>query len=205
MRSINWPGFGLVLVAAYLIPGPDLLIILRSSTRGWRAGLAAAVGAQSGLCVHLILAIIGLSVLLTRYPAALTVLQMGGALYLLYLGGRLVLTHDDESHAHTPGGTAFTQGLLTNLLNPKAVLFFASVLPQFVSTTGPVRAQVLALGVVDILFGFLPWALVIALGVRLAGWLDDPRHRRRWNRVSGALLIAVALFLLGTALVRGAA
>lgn len=196
--SIAWGPFLVVVLLAYLIPGPDLLIILRSSTRGWRSGVAAAAGAQTGLCAHMLLAVAGLSIVLTRYPITLTVVRVLGAAYLLYLALRLLRSSGVDSGSDPRGTGPFSQGLLTNLLNPKAALFFFSVLPQFVAATGPVQLQVLTLGIVDILVGFLPWALVVTGGVRLAPWLQQPHRRRRWDRVAGAVMAVLALWLLAS-------
>jgi len=85
--------------------------------------------------------------------------------------------------------SAFGQALFTNLLNPKAVLFFAAVLPQFlVPAATPVWAQVVVLGVLDIVLGFVVWAAVVALGVRLSALLRRERVRRWWDRTTGAVL-----------------
>lgn len=194
--DINWVAFVGVVALAYFIPGPDMAVILRSATRGSRAGAAAAIGAQLGLCVHLVLAVAGLSVVLARYPEALTAIRIAGGLYLLYLGGRLIvptLRRPGDSppvrQDDVPTGSAFGQGLFTNLLNPKAVLFFAAVLPQFVQPgAAPVWAQVGALGLVDIALGAIPWTIVVLVGVRLAGVLNRVRVRLWWDRVIGAVL-----------------
>lgn len=198
--DINWLAFVGVVAIAYFVPGPDMAIILRAATRGWRPGAAAAAGAQAGLCVHLGLAVAGLSVVLARYPEALTAIRVAGGLYLLYLGGRLIvptLRHSTEAPVESDDSStrsAFGQALFTNLLNPKAVLFFAAVLPQFLFT-GPAAAsvwiQVLVLGVLDIALGFVAWAVVIGLGMRLSVLLRHRRARRWWDRVTGAVLGAV--------------
>ncbi len=199
--GINWWAFVGVVLVAYLVPGPDFAVILRSATRGVRTGVAAAVGAQLGLFVHMLLAVVGLSVLLARHPAALTAIRVLGGAYLLYLGGRLIvptLRRADRGRGDVaaPGEqdptstrSAFGQGLFTNLLNPKAVLFFAAVLPQFVVPgAAPVWVQVGALGLLDIALGAIPWAIVVLVGVRLAGLLNRARIRRWWDRATGAVL-----------------
>jgi threonine/homoserine/homoserine lactone efflux protein len=195
--DINWLAFIGVVAVAYLIPGPDFAVILRSATRGARAGGAAATGAQLGLCVHMLLAVVGLSVVLARHPDVLTAIRLIGGAYLLYLGGRLVVPTLRRSRQPRPEQTegdvstrsAFAQGLFTNLLNPKAVLFFAAVLPQFVVPGGaPVWVQVAALGGLDVALGFVAWGLVVVLGVRLAGLLRRERVRRWWDRVTGTVL-----------------
>ena len=194
-----------VVALAYFIPGPDMAVILRSATRGSRSGAAAAIGAQLGLCVHLVLAVAGLSVVLARYPEALTAIRIAGGLYLLYLGGRLVLPTLRRPCSPPARGkdvsprSAFGQGLFTILLNPKAVLFFAAVLPQFL-VPGPVPtwAQVVVLGVLNIGLGFLAWAAVVALGVRLSSLLRRQRVRKWWDRVTGAALGATGAGLVAT-------
>ena len=202
--DINWLGFVGVVAMAYFIPGPDMAIILRAATRGWRPGAAAALGAQAGLCVHLALAIAGLSVVLARYPEALTAIRVAGGLYLLYLGGRLILptlrrsTDAEAASTDDADGTGtrsvFGQALFTNLLNPKAVLFFAAVLPQFLVTgseAAPAWVQVLALGVLDVVLGFVAWAVVVGAGVRLSVLLRQQRVRQWWDRTVGAVLGAI--------------
>lgn len=198
--DINWLGFVGVVAIAYFVPGPDMAIILRAATRGWRPGAAAAVGAQAGLCVHLALAMTGLSVVLARYPEALTAIRVAGGLYLLYLGGRLIVptlrrsTDVPVESDDTSTRSAFGQALFTNLLNPKAVLFFAAVLPQFLVTgseAASVWVQVLALGALDVALGFVAWAVVIGLGVRLASLLQHRRVRQWWDRVTGVVLGSV--------------
>lgn len=193
--GINWFAFVGVVAVAYLIPGPDFAVILRSATRGFRPGVAAACGAQLGLCLHMLLAVVGLSVVLARHPDVLTAIRLVGGAYLLYLGGRLVVptlrrsAARPEPVADLSARSAFAQGLFTNVLNPKAVLFFAAILPQFVvAETAPVWMQVGALGVLDVALGFVAWALVIALGVRLSTFLSRPRVRRWWDRATGTAL-----------------
>jgi threonine/homoserine/homoserine lactone efflux protein len=193
--DVNWWAFVAVVALAYLIPGPDFAIILRSATRSPRAGVAAALGAQTGLLLHMGLAVVGLSVVLAQHPGVLTAIRVLGGAYLLYLGGRLILPTLRKSRqtAAEPREvsvtSAYGQALFTNLLNPKAVLFFAAVLPQFLDPTGAALwMQILALGVLDIVLGLALWALVILVGVRLAGVLRRPAARRWWDRTTGAAL-----------------
>lgn len=194
--DVNWLAFVGVVVLAYVIPGPDFVVILRASAKGWRTGIAAALGAQLGLCAHVALAVGGLSLVLSRHPEFLTAIRVAGGLYLLYLAGRLVVptlgtrpaperTGSDSRHDHR---SAFGQALFTNLLNPKAVLFFAAVLPQFIGGGAPTWAQVTVLGAVDVLLGVAVWAVVILVGVQLGRLLTRHRVRQWWDRVTGTSL-----------------
>ena len=200
--GINWWAFLSVVLLAYLIPGPDFAVILRSSTRSSRAGFSAALGAQSGLCVHMTFAALGLSLLLARSPDALTALRLSGAAYLTFLGLRILWltrdTHqsvgdDPEEEATLRSSAAFAQGFLTNLLNPKAILFFASVLPQFLSSDRTATAQVFALGGVDIAIGLVLWAALVGVGAKLGALLRRPRIRRRWDRATGGVLATLGV------------
>lgn len=97
--------------------------------------------------------------------------------------------------------SAFGQALTTNLLNPKAVLFFAAVLPQFVDTRGaaPVWVQVGVLGAVDVALGVVAWAAVVLVGLRLARVLQSAVVRRWWDRTTGLLLGGVGGAMLVSA------
>lgn len=208
--SVNWSAFLGVLVVAYIIPGPDFVVILRQATRTRRSGLLAAIGAQTGLCVHMLLAVVGLSTVLARNPDALTLIRVLGGLYLVWLGASMAwkARHIDNLHRRlarrqgAPGGdregAAFTQGFITNVTNPKAILFFASVVPQFISPDASVAGQILLLGVVDVLFGFLPWAVVVALGDRLGQRRSSPRFHAWRDRTTGTALAGVGGTVLAT-------
>ncbi|MGA9746973.1 MAG: LysE family translocator [Nocardioides sp.] len=203
--SINWSAFLVVLVVAYVIPGPDFAVILRQATQTRRSGVLAAVGAQAGLCVHMLLAVVGLSAVLARRPEMLTLIRVAGGLYLVWLGASLAWRARNASGprrqqdaSDDTGRGAFMQGFLTNVTNPKAILFFASVLPQFISPDGSIAGQVLLLGVVDVLFGFLPWALVVWLGDRLGRRLASVRFRLWRDRVTGTGLASVGATVLAT-------
>lgn len=201
--DINWAAFVGVVIAAYVIPGPDFVLILRWAAKGRRAGVAAAVGAQLGLCCHMVVAAAGLSVVLARNPDVLTAVRVIGGLYLAYLGGRLILptfrraARAPEEDRQVSSRSAFAQGLLTNLTNPKAILFFAAVLPQFLHPgSGPIWLQIAVLGLVDVALGFLPWAVLVVLGVRLSALLRRDAVRRWWDRATGAVLGGVGVTVL---------
>lgn len=197
----HWGPFLGVVVLAYVIPGPDFAVIVRATTNGRRSGALAALGAQAGLTVHMLAAAAGLSLLLARSPIALTIIQLAGAAYLIYLGVRAIVASrqkatDLASDQTQPSGRSwFTQGLLTNLLNPKAILFFISILPQFVNPDASLPPQILALGAVDVLIGILIWAALIAAASRLTAALHQPRRRRFWDRTTGSIFIAIGVTL----------
>lgn len=211
--SIDLVGFIAVVAIAYLLPGPDFLVVTRHSAVSSAAGREAALGAQSGLCLHMAIAAAGLSALLIHSNFALYVVRLLGAAYLIWLGASTLLHSLQTRPPYTsqcaqtewPRTTErrlspFREGLLTNLLNPKAFLFFASVLPQFIGTAEDIALQVLLLGLLDIAVGVGYWLIVVSIVSKLSKRRVAGRYRDWWERACGAAFIA-----LGAALVRAGA
>lgn len=230
--SVDFAGFLGVVLLAYLVPGPDFLVIVRAAARRKSLGRAAAFGAQAGLCVHMSAAAMGLSVLAARSALAFTVIKLAGAAYLVYLGARTLVTARRESAGRrtdtppagsprhpisrydraipgpgsaeadpdrrTPLRSNFTQGFLTNVLNPKAALFFLSVLPQFIDRRDSMPGQILLLGMLDVVIGTAYWMGLVVVAARLRGLLDRPAFRRRWEKTTGWLFIAVGAGVAST-------
>ncbi|MFP6557350.1 LysE family translocator [Paraburkholderia sp. B3] len=172
--------FGFFCVAVFLLnvtPGPDTAYIVgRSVAQGRSAGLISALGISAGCCVHALACAFGLTALLAASATAFTVVKFVGAIYLVYLGTRLIFAKTERTPteaaeaelsstapAPRPLRQLFLQGFWTNVLNPKVVLFFVSFFPQFVSTESAHKALAfLALGVVFVLMStvwnsFVAW------------------------------------------------
>jgi threonine/homoserine/homoserine lactone efflux protein len=123
-------------LALNFTPGPDMLYVAaRSASEGRTSGIASALGIGAGTLVHITMVALGLAALLAAVPLAYMTVRIAGAVYLIYLGVRAIrsrssLTIRDIEPAPLP--TVFTQGVVTNVLNPKVALFFLAFLPQFV-------------------------------------------------------------------------
>ncbi|OZM72837.1 lysine transporter LysE [Amycolatopsis antarctica] len=200
-----WAFLGLVVVA-YVVPGPDWVVILRQSVRDRRAGLVAAAGVQCGLCVHLAAASLGVSALLLRSALAFTILKIAGAAYLIFLGAQALWRsrrnaepYSEEPAADGPLTRIFGQALVSNVLNPKAALFFVSLLPQFVDPAAAVAPQVLLLGGIDVAVGIVWWVLFVALTGRLSGFMRRAKARRMLDRVTGTALVGLGAGVAATA------
>lgn len=197
--------FVLTGVLLNLTPGQDTMFILgRSLTGGLRSGIASALGIGVGSMFHTLAAAAGLSALLAASPATFFTIRIAGALYLVYLGAKLVLTKSQQ-HADLPvssaeegnAWSAFRQGILTNILNPKVALFFLALLPQFIQPDSASKALAfIALGITFVTTGTL-WCLVLALGAaRLRQFFrGNPRTRTIIDRVTGGLFIALGIRL----------
>lgn len=132
------------LMAVYLLPGPDMAMILATTLKGGcHPGMLVALGLAISRAIHVCLSGLGLAALLMAHPALFDALRILGAFYLLWLAGQVMLARGlfAPPVAAQPlrAGHALRQGLLTNLMNPKAFLFCALFLPQFMpaSPTGP--------------------------------------------------------------------
>lgn len=188
--------FTLFLVAVFLLnvtPGPDTAYIVgRSVAQGRGAGIVSALGISAGCIVHMLACAFGLTALLAASATAFTVIKVAGAIYLIYLGVRLILAKPDSNAASaeisakaTPKSLRqlFAQGFITNVLNPKVVLFFVSFFPQFVAADSPHKVTAfLTLGLVFIMMstvwnGFVAW-IAGSVTQRFSGkpgikaWLD---------------------------------
>jgi threonine/homoserine/homoserine lactone efflux protein len=192
-----------------LTPGQDTMYILgRSLTGGLRCGIASALGIAVGSVIHTLAAAAGLSVLLAASPVAFTAVKFCGGAYLIYLGGKLLFARRPAGPASDPQtegprgstGSAFSQGVLTNVLNPKVALFFLALLPQFISPASPAKTLAfLALGATFITTGTI-WCLILAVAAaRLRSFFArNPNVRTLIDRATGGLFMLLGARLAWT-------
>lgn len=191
-------------IALVVTPGPDLLLLTSySSAKGIKAGIAIAVGIFAAGILQTQLVAFGLGALMQKLPVVALLVKLVGALYLAWLGIGLIRTwlksgsHTSQPLATTRSGTLQLArlGLLNNLLNPKALIFFSLFLPQFTSEAASLTLQILVLGLL---------LSTIALAFNLlfscaAAWLSNLAKRRvnAWSigRHSDGLLGVVFLGL----------
>ncbi len=193
---------GLFFAAALILavtPGPGMLYVLaRSVSGGIRAGPASSGGTAIGGLSHVTAAALGLSALLAASSAAFTIVKLAGAAYLIYLGLRTLLAHDDPALATAGGGDgarrAFGQGIITELLNPKTALFFLAFVPQFIVPDEHVFVQFLALGTLSVALNTTADLVVAVLAGPIAARLRRSLRLRRGQRCcSGGALIALGV------------
>ncbi|MDW9249665.1 LysE family translocator [Burkholderia cepacia] len=192
------------LAAIYAVPGPDMALVLQTSIgRGVRLGMAAAAGLSLARTAHVTLSACGVAALIRSAPWLYEVIRYGGALYLAYVAIQVfrspVFALGDGDAAATAGELrqSFVKGLLTNLLNPKALLFCSVLLPQFVRPeAGPVVLQMFELGALLVAAGVC-FDLACVFGAsRIAAWMRAhplAQTVQRWT--FSAALIGFALRL----------
>ncbi|KAF2389195.1 LysE family translocator [Pseudomonas frederiksbergensis] len=197
--------FFMALAVVYLLPGPDMILLLQTGARqGKGAALATAIGLGIARGCHVALAALGLAALFKAAPWTFDVVRLAGAAYLLWIGIQCLRTTMLPNLNGT--GTildkprwreSIQRGLLTNLLNPKALLFCSVLLPQFINPqAGPVLAQFAILGVTLVGVGLLFDSAYALVGAALGRWLQrSPSAQRVQQWLFGSLLIGFALRL----------
>ncbi|MGZ5032123.1 MAG: LysE family translocator [Usitatibacter sp.] len=203
------PGLALYVLASLALiatPGQDMIyVITRSLAQGRFAGVCSAVGVCLGILVHTALAALGVGAILQASETLFFALKLTGAAYLVYLGIRLLLSR--EARQEIRGGAAplsplalVRQGVLSNVTNPKIVLFFFAFLPQFVdrASAHPTRDLVF----LGVLYALLALPVKVGVGLAAGGLseriLRSPSAMTWINRASGTVLIGLGLRLAVT-------
>jgi threonine/homoserine/homoserine lactone efflux protein len=192
----TWPSFALTSLIIELTPGPNMTYIaLVAAAQGRRAGLATVAGVALGLAIIGLLAAIGVAELVSASTTAYEILRWAGVAFLLYLawdgwrdGGDPAAAGDESD------GSLFLRGLFTNLLNPKAALFYLAVLPTFVDAGRPIVAQTVLLTGVYVAIATAVHLAIVALAGTLRPLLTDPVRERFARRLLSILLAAVAIW-----------
>ncbi len=185
-----------------ITPGQDMILVMsRSISQGWKAGVTTAAGVSTGLLGHTILATLGLGALLQASTLLFTIMKVAGAVYLVYLGIRLIFSSqtelDIDNLPETSMGKLFFQGAVSNLSNPKIAIFYFAYLPQFVpagSTKTTLLLMILGASFALLTF-FVKGPVGYTAGI-LSTWLRNrPSLIKRINQTSGVVLIGLGVRL----------
>lgn len=197
--------FAVVAALMTMLPGADTFLVVRNSLRGGRRdGFLTVGGICSGLFAHALLSALGLSVIFAHSAAAFTAVKIAGACYLAWLGIQSIRSGlrgmpdgmpDQAAAGGAPPIRSFSEGFLTNLLNPKVVVFYLALLPQFINPGDPVLAKSLLLAAIHFVEGIL-WLGFVAWAVdRSRQFFLRPALRRGMDALCGTILIALGLRL----------
>ena len=179
-------------------PGADFVFISASGIQGGpRNGMAAALGVNAGVVVHIIAAAAGLSALLIAYPWAYDLIRYAGAAYLLWLAVQAWRASGElaEGTAAPSVRAAIHRGFITNVLNPKTALFIFAFIPQFTDPAiGPLWLQILILGAIFNINGFI---FAMSLGAAAGFFAGALRSRvRSLNKLTAILFSGLAVRIL---------
>ena len=193
-----------LLLSSFVVmsPGVDTaLITKRTVSEGRTSGYRMAMGITAGSLVHTFAAAFGLSAILMQSALAFEIVKYVGAIYLIYLGVSSFMTRKKQETEENlkdqikPGQSAFKQGLLSNVLNPKVAMFFLTFLPQFVTPGSSSIQQLLVMGVIYT-FLSISWFFVYVFFINyLRSWLLSAKVQRAMDRTTGLVLIGFGVKL----------
>jgi RhtB (resistance to homoserine/threonine) family protein len=198
---------GLVIAIA-IAPGPNVLFVMtQSAWRGPRAGLCAAAGIESANSLYVIFSAVGLAGLIAASGAAFEIIKWAGAAYLAWLGFQAFRSsfsagEQPQSSNGEASSRAFRDGAVVALGNPKTILFFLALFPQFLDPAKPVWAQSLVLGFLAIAIDFMVQLAYTIAGGLLSKALSRTSVKRWFERGIGGAFMGLAV---AAALVRRAA
>jgi homoserine/homoserine lactone efflux protein len=197
-----WLTFFGAAIAISVSPGAGAIQSMATGlTQGVRRGYWSILGLEVGLMLQLALVAIGLGAAVANSILAFNIIKWIGVAYLVYLAVRqwrtaTVELREQVDRAMDGGRVALlVRGFLVNATNPKGLVFFLAVLPQFVVPTEPLLPQYLAVGVTMVAVDLVVMGLYTGLSVRLLKWLHTPRRQTVLNRVFSALFAAAAVVL----------
>lgn len=193
--------------ALCISPGPDLMYIMSQTiAKGKKTGLASTLGVCSGAMIHVSMAAFGLSAILAASAVAFTAVKIVGAVYLVYLGIKSIMTkaeffspekRDDNEISFFK---AYKQGILIDVLNPKPAIFFMAFLPQFVRPEiGHTSAQLFILGALVVMVGIFVEVVVVFGISRTTGFLrNNPKFSGILNKALGSVMVYLGVRLAFT-------
>jgi threonine/homoserine/homoserine lactone efflux protein len=198
--------FALTALIIEITPGPNMTYLAALSlSGGMRTGFAAVAGIAIGLLSYGIIAALGLAAVIDNSPLLYGLLRWGGVAYLLWLAWEAWSSERETSPDATDGPDgepwiAFRRGLITNLLNPKAAVFYVAVLPEFIRPgAGSVMSQTLALSAVYVTIATAIHAGIVALAGSLQSMVAASNSRRMVRRLLALALVIIAVwFALAT-------
>lgn len=202
MTLRSWALFTATEIALCFTPGVAVLFVIGSALRqGAPASLLANLGILSGNAIYFALSAAGLGAVLLASHELFTAVRWAGALYLVYLGVRALVSRGRGESVVTARGEPVARARLygravaLQLANPKTLLFFVALLPQFIDPHESLAAQVAILGVTSIAVEFLVLGLYGWAAGAAADRLRSPTWRRRFDVVSGGFLIGAGVRL----------
>ncbi|MAW12073.1 MAG: LysE family translocator [Verrucomicrobiales bacterium] len=191
------------MLAGQFTPGPDFILVLKIALNdGKKAGAFASLGISIGLLIHCSIAMTGLAVLLDTSTELGKAIKLLGSAYLIYLALNLLRIDrqkflntrnvTENSKSNGTASVAFFQGFLTNILNPKVIIFISAILSGFISSNSTFNEK-LIYGLIIVLQGGVFWFLFSCLLQGKAIKALFLNHQRFFNRLFALLLILVAI------------
>ncbi len=199
-----WPAFVGVSIVVLAIPGPTILLVLSYAiAHGRPAALPLVAGVALGDSVAMTLSLLGLGTLLAASAFWFGVIKWLGGIYLVYLGLRLLLDAQRAMPVTQPEARLasprklFGNAFIVTALNPKSIVFFIALLPQFISPAHALLPQLWLLGVTFVTLAAIGATAYALFAASIRHWLATPRAQRAYGLIGGGLLCGAGTWALG--------
>ncbi len=200
----NFYLFLLMSIVLIILPGPDTGLVTQNTiAQGRRGGVQTALGSISGVIIHTLAAVVGLSAIIVKSAFLFSIFKYVGAFYLIYLGimslwaikKKGIAIEDNKSEKKNASLSAFRQGFLTNVLNPKVAVFFLTFLPQFLEPRSNTFLQFLIMGLTYAALTLIWFLMYVYLIHSINVWMKKPSVQRAIQGISGIVLLSFGIKL----------
>ncbi|EAS44153.1 LysE family translocator [Photobacterium profundum] len=207
MPITEWMTFVVAISILTITPGLDTVLVIRNTSRGgWKDGVTSSFGICSGLFVHATLSAVGISFILVQSAWLFQTIKIIGAAYLIYLGvcslrsgrkaGSLTVMPNQTNDNAFNIKRSFSEGFLSNVLNPKTAIFYLAFLPQFINPEGSAITQSFILAGIHFILA-MTWQSSLALVMeRAKNWLAKPKTNQWLQSLTGCVMVGLGLQLL---------
>jgi RhtB (resistance to homoserine/threonine) family protein len=187
-----------------LLPGPDTILLVKNTvSHGTKAGLYTILGMATGLSFWTLIAVLGLSLVIAQSVVLFAIVKYTGAAYLIYLGvkgffAKSSLSLENIQANSSPSSTkssnqynkdSFMQALLNNVFNPKTVLLYITIMPQFIDLKGNVNQQLIVLGLIATMLAVVWFLVLIHVMDHAKKWLRNSKFLKAFQKSTGVILV----------------
>ena len=191
-----------------LLPGADTILLIKNTiSHGTKAGLYTMMGMATGTTFWTLIAVLGLSMLIAQSVVLFSIIKYLGAAYLIYLGiksffakSSLPLEQTQEipstslpAPSNSNNKSSFMQAFLSNILNPKAVLVYITIMPQFINVNGNVNQQLIILGSIATILAVVWFLILIFLMDYAKKWFESAKFLKAFQKSTGVILVAFGI------------
>ncbi|MFW1640900.1 LysE family translocator [Vibrio parahaemolyticus] len=202
MQLDTWIYYTLAILVLTASPGPSSLLCLsKGVSSGFRLALTTALGSLSAITIILTLSFTGLGVVIASSEFVFNIIKWCGAAYLIWLGIQAFrskqndFSKSDSAQVSTSHVSAYTSGFIVGSSNPKAIIFFTALFPQFIDPSDSLLTQYAIFAGTFVVFE-LSWLTFYALlGVKTSNWLFEAGRAKLFNRLTGGVFISAGVML----------
>jgi len=201
-----WLYYLLAILVLTATPGPSTLMCLsKSVSSGFKASIFSALGSLTAILIILTLSFTSLGIIIASSELIFTIVKYIGAIYLIYLGYKAFTSKEDSYHfnknldsSRASYLASYVSGFIVGASNPKAIIFFTALFPQFINTNESLLTQYIIFASTFALLE-LSFLLIYAyLGAKSSNWLSKKGRAKIFNKLTGSIFIGAGLFLSST-------